>query len=361
MDVGKSRRSFLDRDFVETEDGLLFCVIGNVHPPERVIAYLKYAPAQEKTKWGRKGTSFSRVLPFYSAVGVSKVRELLEERHPDFVVWDPVLGIEMIEVPRDRISFHYIPEDRLEEIMGGPRDPLEKRVVELVTTLIEESGVGQKYFGVTGSILLGIHNPAYSDIDLTIYGKENSYRLKETILHLIDHDRRFYRAYGRTLEEWSREIASIYPLSIKEAEILRGREKWDRIFFEDVQFSVHPILLEPLERYGERIYKGRGIVEIRARVSNTEYSLFTPAIYGVENVEVVSGPKGVEMDIREVVSFESLYRDIAEEEERILVRGKLEEVIDSEGERNYHRVVVGTFEAGGEDYIKPERWYKELP
>ncbi len=359
--MGERRRSFLDRDFVETGDGLLFCVVGNVHPPERVIAYLKYAPVQEETKWRRESVSFGRVLPFYSAVGVSRVRELLEERHPDFIVWDPVLGIEMIEVPRDRISFHYIPEVRLREILRGPRDPLEERVVELVTTLIDESGVDQRYFGVTGSILLGIHNPAYSDIDLTVYGKENSYRLKETILNLIDHDRRFYRAYGRILEEWSREIASIYPLSAEEAKILRGKDKWDRIFFEDIQFSIHPTLLEPLERYGERIYRGKGIVEIRARVSDTEYSLFTPAIYGVEDVEVISGPKGEEADIREVVSYESLYRDIAEEGERILVRGKLEEVLDPKGERKYYRVVVGTFEAGGKDYIKPERWYKDLP
>jgi hypothetical protein len=36
-------RSFRDRDYLETADGLFFTVIGSVHPEDRVLAYRKKA------------------------------------------------------------------------------------------------------------------------------------------------------------------------------------------------------------------------------------------------------------------------------------------------------------------------------
>ena len=42
-----------DRDFVETVESFLFCVVGYLHPPDKVTAYLKYVPDTEG-KW-RKG------------------------------------------------------------------------------------------------------------------------------------------------------------------------------------------------------------------------------------------------------------------------------------------------------------------
>ena len=37
-------RKFKDRDFLRTTDGLLFCVVGYLHPPDRVTGYVKYVP-----------------------------------------------------------------------------------------------------------------------------------------------------------------------------------------------------------------------------------------------------------------------------------------------------------------------------
>ncbi len=354
------REAFLDRDFIETEDGFLFCVIGNVHPPDKVISYLKYIPTREETKWKGGDEFFDRILPFYSAVGISMTRKVIEENHPHYLVWDDVLGIEMIEVPRSDIKKHLLPEQRIEEILSNQLDELERETAELVTILSEESGVPTSAFGVTGSILLKIHNPIYSDIDLIVYGKDNSFKVRDSIKRLIEESTQFYRPSGKVLEEWARELIEVQPLSLKEAMILRGKDKWDRLFFKERQFSMHPVLREDetAERYGDRIYKGEGLVEIRAKVKNNEYSLFMPAVYEVEEVQILNGP-AVD-DIREVTSFESIYSDIADKGEWIRVFGKLEKVFDRRVGREYHRVVVGTFEASGRDYIKPERWFVHL-
>ncbi len=356
------REAFLDRDFFETKDGLYFCVIGNVHPHDRVISYLKYAPSSSRirTIWRKGNVLFNRILPFYSAIGVSLTRKAIEEDHPDYLVWDDVLGIEMIEVPRTDIIRRLLPEERINEVISISRDQLdelERETAELVNILSEYSDVPPSSFGVTGSILLKIHNPMYSDIDLVVYGKDNSFAIRDSIKRLIEEDPRFYRPSGEVLEEWARELVRVQPLNLREAMILRGKDKWDRLFFNRRQFSMHPVLREDEtpERYGDRIYRGEGLVEIRARVKNNEYSLFMPAVYEVDDVQVTKGPK-VE-DIREVASFESIYTDIADIGEQIRVFGRLERVLDRRYGKEYHRVVIGSFEAGGRDYIKPERWF----
>ena len=58
-------------------------------------------------------------------------------------------------------------------------------------------------------------------------------------------------------------------------------------------------------------------------------------------------------DIFEVTTYEGLYGGLAEKDERILAYGKLEEVHDLKRGEKYHRVLIGSREAEGRDYIKP--------
>lgn len=57
-------------------------------------------------------------------------------------------------------------------------------------------------------------------------------------------------------------------------------------------------------------------------------------------------------DIEEVVSYESLYDNLAEVGESIVARGKLERVVDRKTGREYHRILVGSPEGRGMEYIK---------
>ncbi len=78
--------------------------------------------------------------------------------------------------------------------------------------------------------------------------------------------------------------------------------------------------------------------------------MFLPAVYRVRDVEVAEGPLAA--DIEEVVSYESLYDSLAEVGESIKVRGKLERILAAKTEREYHRVLVGSPEGKGKEYIK---------
>ena len=55
----------------------------------------------------------------------------------------------------------------------------------------------------------------------------------------------------------------------------------------------------------------------------------------------------------EVVSYESLYDSLAENGEEIIARGKLELVKDNRNGEEYYRVLIGSPEGKGKEFIKP--------
>jgi predicted nucleotidyltransferase len=87
-----------DRDFLETTEGLLFCVVGYLHPPGRYVAYLKYTPA-DTGKWARGDVAYRRELPYYHVRHVRRTLEWLEAEHPRYLWTDPATGLRFSHVP----------------------------------------------------------------------------------------------------------------------------------------------------------------------------------------------------------------------------------------------------------------------
>ncbi|MCS7096942.1 MAG: hypothetical protein NZ926_00425 [Candidatus Methanomethylicia archaeon] len=360
--VSNLNRGFRDRDFIESIDGLIFCVIGCVHPRDHVLAYLKYVPHMEspiRVKWSRSGVSYGRILPYYSAMGVRETMSFLKKNYPQYIVYDVFRSIELTEIPKEKVNFHYKPEERLRELLISPKDPLEELARELVTRISSESGVDLSFLGVTGSILLGIHNTLYSDIDLIVYGYSNAIKVRNTLKALYEEDSNFSLPKGEILYSWANDIIKIHPLSLKEALLLYSKYKWNRALYRGRQFSVHPVKLEhEVREYWEEVfYKPIGVVTIKAKVIDSTDSIFIPATYIIDNVEIIEGnlpPK----PIAKVVSYEGLYIDLANPGEEVIVRGKLEEVKNVKTGEHYCQVTLGSFEAGGRDYLKPVKWFE---
>jgi len=351
----RSRRVFKDRDYLLAEGGLLFCVVGYTHPPDRVISYLKYAPA-EGGEWGSADHRFKRILPYYTIPHLKNTLDLLREKFPSYVFDDPYSKTTFSAVPTEKITNHYCPEEKLQSLLKAERrDRLEEAALQLVAILSEESGVTKDSLGVTGSILIGIHRPTVSDIDLTVLGRENASKVKRTLLNLYTRaDSPLKKFSDRALKDWCESKTELYPLTLREAEALYERI-WNRGVFGEVNFSLHPVRLdrEVTERYGSKRYTPLGLVEVEATIRGTAEAIFLPATYQVGEVDVRRGVK-VE-GIGEVVSFEGLYGDIFQQGERVSARGMLEEVRDVQSGCCCYRVVVGSLAAGGRDFVKPLR------
>jgi hypothetical protein len=135
---------------------------------------------------------------------------------------------------------------------------------------------------------------------------------------------------------------------VDEARYFASR-RWNYATYEGRYFSVHPIRSdeEIAETYGEHLYRTRGGGRVQATVVDASEALFMPAIYRVEDVRLLEGDPQVTR-VREIVSYEGLYRDIVDAGGVIEAKGKLETV-----DGQPRRLVIGSMALAGQGYVKP--------
>jgi len=344
-------RGFRDRDFLQTPEGFLFCVVGGVHPQNKVISYIKYLPS-DSGDWGNKKNQFSRILKNYTISNLLETFQYLEQKYPHYLYKSPVDNITVTAVPHECITQHFMPEKKLSQINQSTNlDSLQKKLVRFITFLQKISRIKDTYFGVTGSILLDIHQPSFSDLDVIVYGTKNSWNLKKALIQQQGPESPLKRLQGNALKKWCAKKSKQYPMTKKDAFNLYKR-KWNLGFFEDRWVSIHPVKLEKEinEEYGSKSYQPLGQINLEAIVSGSFNSLFLPAVYEVEDITFLDSNPSI--DIIEIVSYEGLYSSLAENGEKIRVKGKLEKVTQKQTNQRYYRVVVGSPEGKGNEYIK---------
>ncbi len=340
----RGKRKPKDRDFLRTREGMFFCVTGYLHPLDRYTAYLKYSPVSSG-KWRDGETAYRRELPYYHVRNVVETIRYLEQHYPWYVHYCPVRDIRFSMVPREYVARYYDPQERLGEILADPHDPLEEEMQGLAMEIVACAGISPNDLGVTGSILIGLHDPVFSDIDLLVYGLESARKVREALRE--GRSPRIRRFDRRQADQWCRRVTERFPLSLEEAWYIAGR-RWNYGFYGERYFSIHSTRTdaEITEQYGDHIYRSRGLARIRT-VVGAEESLFMPATYRVEDVQVLEGDPDA-AEVREVISYEGLYCDVADAGQGIEAQGKLESV---DGETR--RLVIGTTQLEGEEYIKP--------
>jgi predicted nucleotidyltransferase len=344
-------RGFRDRDFLQTREGFFFCVVGPLHPANRVISYIKYVPSKSGL-WRNGEKKFSRILPKYTIPNLLETFNFLEQNYPDYLFHSPVDNITITAVPHERITKHFRPEKKLVQLRQEQSlDSLQAKLMRFTRFLEKISGVSETSFGVTGSLLLDIHQPKFSDLDVIVYGTKDSWALKKALTENQSSGMPMKRLKGKNLKDWCIKKSHDYPLTPKEALKLYER-KWNLGYFKGRWVSIHPVKLESevTEEYGKKMYIPCGQVTIEAVVNSNVDSIFLPAIYQIEDVKFLDSQQLG--DVTEVVSYEGIYDSLAEKGETVQVKGKLERVIEMGTTRQHYRVLVGSAEGKGREYMK---------
>jgi predicted nucleotidyltransferase len=344
-------RRFQDRDFLQTQEGFFFCVVGGVHPQDRVISYIKYLPSDSGV-WGNKKQQFNRILKNYTISNLLETFQYLEKNQPQYLFKSPVDNITVTAVPVDYIKQQFMPEKKLAELRNGVGlDSLQQKLLRFIKYLHQISGIKETAFGITGSLLLDIHQPSFSDLDVIVYGVENSWKLKQALINQQGLKSPIKRLDGNALDDWCLKKSQHYPMTKQDAFNLYKR-KWNLGYFEDRWVSIHPVKTENeiTEKYGEKTYEPICQVTIEATVSDSINSLFLPTVYIVKDVTFLENE--VSANICEVVTYEGLYSSLAENGEKIHVKGKLEKVTQKQTNKKYYRIVVGSPEGKGTECIK---------
>lgn len=322
-------------DFIESVDNLIFDVKGLVHPPDRVIAFIRYFP-DEKGSRRRQGTTYNKV---YS---LSERFQLLSEKFPEYIVYDSIFDEKLCEVPIQKVKHHYKPAEKREELRRNLKylDELESKALEFANILETSANIPSKEVGVSGSILVGLHN-LKSDIDLIVYGAKNCRKVYSALENLLHEKNSCVNPYSpddlRVLFEFrSKDTLTNFEdfVRTESRKLLQGKFMKTDYFVRFVKNWN-----ETNEKYGDIYYKNFGYAKIEATIAEDSESIFTPCRYKVSNVRVFEGPK-LE-SIEEIGSFRGRFCEQAKKGKVVIAQGKVEHVIDNGQNREYFRLLLG--------------------
>jgi predicted nucleotidyltransferase len=336
-------KSFREGDIIETRDRLIFDVKGTVHPPDRVIAFLRYYPSENG---GRKrgGIRYQKVYSFDDRFSA------LKEKAPSYIYFDKVFGSVMQGVPKKDVKHLYQPTHKLSEMLAKQEnlDALERQSLNFCKLLTKSADVSLEKIGITGSILVGLHSES-SDIDIIVYGTGNCLSVYEAIGSL-------YSDSGSKVSPYTEEaLRRLFKFRASDTYTEWGSflrtEKRRRLqgTFGEYDYFLRFVKdwNEVQENYGDITYTPQGKATIKATVVDDTDSLFTPCTYKVNDVRFAKGQDTNQADISEITSFRGRFCEIARNGEAIVGRGKLELVTNKSGSTQT-RLVVGRDK---EDYL----------
>ena len=329
------------RDFIYTKDDLFLATTDYLHPKDRILSFLRYIPDPE----GERFLNGSK----YTKVDSQQAYTFLNDKFPEYLFDCEVTRVERMGVPMEKVERILSPVDRLKEIMNHPSpDDLLLKVIKVAETFKDRAEIKEKHLGISGSVLPGLYDPMVSDIDFVIYGLENHRKAMQTFESMKNDKDSPLKA----IEDgyW----AKLYQKRIKDSTLSFDEFRW----YEDrknnrglVDGTLFDILAtrewnEISGTFGDETYEPCGTIEIKATVSDALAAFDNPAVYQVEDVKILDGPK---VPISEVASYTHTYSGQAREGENIIARGKLEKVI---GKNTHYRLIVGTTRESLGEYIK---------
>lgn len=335
-------KRFREGDFIETKHGLIFDVKGLVHPPDKIVAFIRYYPSKAGE---RRRSKLRRYEKVYS---LSKRYEWLKRNFPEYLVYDPIFDEVLCEVPISHIKRHHMPVKVLERLRKSENlDEMERAVLEMASLLKSSACIPWTAIGASGSIMAGLHTPS-SDIDLVVYGSENCWKVYSAIESLFGEPSSPLKPYSldelqKLFDFRSKDTIVCFEDFVKTElrKVLQGKFNGRDYFIRFVKdFS------EIGERYGDIRYKNYGYAKIEALVTDDSEAIFTPCTYKIGNVKIVEGPKL--QPIKEIVSFRGRFCEQAWNGETVVAQGKIEHVVDYRKGCEYFRLLLGN---RPEDYM----------
>ncbi|RLG85899.1 MAG: hypothetical protein DRO18_05140 [Thermoprotei archaeon] len=322
-------RDPLDHDILIDREGKVYVVVGNTHPLNYIIAYIKYVPTYRRTPWFKDGIYYERVLKVYD---VRELRRNCTEYQE--CVYDPILDALTPILRVKDIMQHLIPSTRLKVVLKEPKDELERKLTSLCLELYS-LGVSIDDLGVTGSILVGMHNPKMSDIDLVVYGWLSAKKFMEVIRHVAEPLPRTYvkRVVKREFSKRGLDPRlKDHVLPICKRFMYKGT-------------VVNVIYVNTKTSRTEYSVRNLGSIEVRAKLKPTYETICYPSIVKVIESEVIKGLKNVR--ISSIISYDYFLSFLLYHSKEVLVRGILQ-YVESEGT---YRVLIGGAEVSW--YVKP--------
>ena len=328
----------IEGDYIESKgDNLFFDVKGIHHPKERKICFIRFYP-DPKGDRERRGQKYTKIYD------LKQRYSFLKKNYPKYLFFSENLDLELQGVKNKDIKKIYTPREHFRDLQGKESvSEVEKYSRLLCDLFINEGNLPENSIGITGSSMVGL-NKNTSDIDLIIYGTQIGIEFQDKLTNIYkasNHCRSYEIEEYKTHYEWRVGGSNIsFEDFIKSENRKLHQGKFHGIDFflryikspEDWKGSFH-----------DYRYKNYGRIKIKADISDSTDSIFTPCSYKINAISILESdkhPKNVNLkDIHEVNSFRGRFCEQAREGETVFVQGKLEKVFFKD-ETEYFRILL---------------------
>lgn len=303
------------KDYIVVDEKYYFAVVSEYQEDERALTWLRYVDNEkgmQKLNSGEAGLVIKAVFP-------------------EFLFHSPYADIDLHGIPFDFIHQIYRPENTTINLLDNTTpDRVQTDAINLIKLLIN-AGIGQKYLGVTGSLMLNTQNDN-SDIDMVVYGRKNFFKVRTIVKVLMESGQLKYLDKAFWKDAYQRRGCSIsfdeyqWHESRKFNKCISGKTK--------VDISMIPDEKERVKESGP--FKKCGHEKVEAIIIDDTYSFDFPARYIIEHEY-----------INEIVSYTATYTGQAEKGEKVKAAGYVEQ-----GSDGLKRLLVGSSREATGEYIR---------
>ena len=305
---------FSSKDFIETQEGLLFAIVADGMEKDMVRCFLRYQ--RNATGWHKLNSQ--------------QAQDLLKDLYPDYLFYSKQLACQLHAVAVNRIYKHYTPKQRLKQLLTEVTlDPVINDSQQLCLQLTKDHPEWLNSLGITGSILPAVHNQN-SDIDLVCYDRTVFQQLRLNLQNLLNTNICQALSQQDWLEAYHRRACT---LSLEDY-IWHEQRKFNKAMFNGRKFDLS--LVNSIERYKESYPEKRGFICIQAVITNADAGFDYPAEFSLDHATIST-----------VQVFTATYIGQALVGEHVEVAGQLE--VDHDGTQ---RIIVGSNREAIGEYIK---------
>ncbi|MFX0028209.1 MAG: nucleotidyltransferase domain-containing protein [Candidatus Hermodarchaeota archaeon] len=328
----------IEGDYIETKhSNLFFDVKGLFHPNDRKICFLRFYPDP-------KGDRIKDGIIYKKVYNLDQRYSLMRSKYPQYLFYSKELNFEVQAVKNQDIKKIYTPREYLQNLKERDNlTTLEQYSIGLCELFINKGGISEDSIGITGSPMIGL-NKEDSDIDIIIYGTENSYNLLKKLPLLLKENEKL-RKYN--LEEYKSHYNwRVGGSDISFKNFLKNEQrKLHQGKFHGVDYFIRYIK-SPNDWKGDYYdykYTNMGRIKIKALITDSRDSLFTPCTYKIDSTELLEKmliPNKIKLkDILEINSFRGRFCEHARKGESVIVEGKLERV-NYKDKLEYFRILL---------------------
>lgn len=343
---------FKDRDYLITKEGIIFRVYGYIHPLNKAVCDVEYAPESlfisddpRSLRFLCKDNGIPDSNKYYKFIFDGGL-QFIKNKYPDYQVDYEPLNTKLVGLNENQVKSHVKPHNKLNEIVTkANKDSLLKTMNLILDTIFDHSSLKLSDFGCFGSICLDFYHIKYSDIDLIIYGKKELDELRKTLaeLYKINELNIVNEFDSIDLKTFTKSSWKFKNYSLKEYVETEKKKLIYSVINSPFSNRQVKIEFEPVKKQSEiknnyediLSIENLGWIEVKARILDDSESYYLQSIYKIEVINIL---KGLNVEINWICNYLEEFRGAVQTGDIVIVKGYLEKVICKKNE--YYQVTI---------------------